>query len=198
MNETTYRYETTQFNFGPAVGQEQNFCFSWENVPIDNACVGHLRGDFGTLGKRFYTSWFPHNNALKTQTVVTQLDDVVNALRREGILTDRPSMQRVLARNPQAVIHSQYRPESAFRAETEQTLFFLRCIPQKEDYNFYLYVYDKARFYNILREQKQMPRVCWTRNKQTGPGPCPALWGRAGPARSAGGGPAAGHPANSG
>lgn len=168
MNEKTYMYGTTQFTFGPATEEEQGFCFSREDDPIDSACVGHLRGDFGTLGKRFYTSWFSHNNALKTQTVVTQLDDVVNALRKEGILTDRSSMQHVLARNPQAVIQTQYRPESAFRAETEQTLFFLRCIPQKGDYNFYLYVYDKAQFYNVQREQKQMPRICWSRRKHTG------------------------------
>ncbi len=131
MKGQEYVYGSTRFTFGPATKEEQDFCFSQEGDAIDSARVGHLRGDFGTLSKRFYTSWFPHNNAMKTQTVVTQLDDVVNAFRREEILDDRVSMQQILRRIPQAVIQTQYCPESAFRAETEQTLFFLRCIPQK-------------------------------------------------------------------
>ena len=167
MNEKKYIYETTQFTFAPATEEEQNFCFSLEGDPIDSACVGHLRGDFGALGECFYTSWFPHNEVLKTQLVITELDDVVNALRNDGWLSDYSSMQHALAKSPQAVIQTQYRPESAFRAETEYTLFFLRCIPQKGDYNFYLYVYDKEQFYAVQREQKQMPRICWSRLKST-------------------------------
>ena len=59
----------------------------------DQACIGHLRGDFGS-GAKFWTTWWDHHEELKDQAFEDELDDVVNMLRKDGPLKDFPSMQR--------------------------------------------------------------------------------------------------------
>lgn len=44
-------------------------------------CIGHLRGDMGREGNSFYTTWFDHQEDLKTQAFKDELDIVVTALR---------------------------------------------------------------------------------------------------------------------
>lgn len=167
MKEAKYSFGTTRFTFSPATLEEQDFCFGRENEPIDKACIGHLRGNFGALGKQFHTTWWTHNNALRTEQFEAELDDVINALRNEGVLANRFAMYKRILRYPSAAIQNQYRPESAFRAETEQNLFFLRCMPTGENYNFYCYVYNKEQFYEVQRVQKKMPATCWSVLKST-------------------------------
>lgn len=60
-----------------------------------NGCIGHLRGDFGTDGNEFHTTWWPHqNDALNTHEFKSDIDRVVNWLR-EGFapLKDRTVRQ---------------------------------------------------------------------------------------------------------
>ena len=46
--------------------------------------IGHLRGDFGSGGKEFFSSWFDHRRDLKTDEFKNELDEVINTLRSEG------------------------------------------------------------------------------------------------------------------
>ena len=56
--------------------------------------IGHLRGDFGSKGYEFYTTWDDHNTQLKTDFFKSELDEVINALRSDeyGLLKDRYAM----------------------------------------------------------------------------------------------------------
>ncbi len=168
MDEISYVFHGTEYTFSPATPEEQGFCFSREGDSIDKACVGHLRGDFGSMGNAFYTSWFDHEKNLVTEEFSCELDNVINGLRKAGVLADRTVMQTQVYSTPAAIIKSQYRTEAAFRLETKDYLYFLRCIPMRGDYNFYCYAFQKERFYEIQRKQKKMPSHCWSRLKSTG------------------------------
>lgn len=46
-------------------------------------CIGHLRGDFGSSGNGFYSTWFDTREQWKTDEFKAELDDVINALRED-------------------------------------------------------------------------------------------------------------------
>ena len=78
--------------------------------------IGYLRGDFGSSGDQFYTTWFDTRPQWKSDEFKRDLDDVINALRSE---------------------------EFGFRVDTEKYAFVLRCNPTRGDYNFYCLCYVK-------------------------------------------------------
>ena len=59
--------------------------------------IGHLRGDFGSSGDQFYTTWFDTRPQWKSDEFKQDLDDVINALRSEenGLLQSRAVMRSV-------------------------------------------------------------------------------------------------------
>ena len=58
--------------------------------------IGYLRGDFGSSGDQFYTTWFDTRPQWKSDEFKRDLDDVINALRSEeyGLLQSRSQMVR--------------------------------------------------------------------------------------------------------
>ena len=58
--------------------------------------IGYLRGDFGSSGNQFYTTWFDTRPQWKSDEFKRDLDDVINALRSEeyGLLQSRSQMVR--------------------------------------------------------------------------------------------------------
>lgn len=155
-----YTVHHTQFELSPA-SNEQGFCFTHLNAPIDRACIGHLRGDFGETGTGFYHTWWPHNAHLVTPSFKTELDDVITGLRQNGLLKDRKTMLARSMRFRAAIISTEGRNTMAFRIETQEHLFYLRCIPNKGEYNFYCYGYNKTELMEVLRQQKKLPRISW-------------------------------------
>ena len=124
--------------------EEENLFFS--TTTEEQACVGHLRGDFGS-GTEFWTTWWDHLEELKDQPFRDELDAVVNALRKDGPLKDLRSMEDFCRKRPQ----SRMSPASGsdyygFRVDTGRYRFYLRCRPRREDYNFYIYCYQTDKF----------------------------------------------------
>ena len=155
-----YTVHTTQFELSPA-SNEQGFCFTHYNAPSDRACIGHLRGDFGETGTTFHHTWWPHNAHLITPSFNTELKDVITGLRQNGLLKDRKTMLARSMRFRTAIIPTEGRNTMAFRIETPEHLFYLRCIPNKGEYNFYCYGYNKTMLMEVLRQQKKLPRIAW-------------------------------------
>ena len=155
-----YTVHTTQFELSPA-SNEQGFCFTHYNAPSDRACIGHLRGDFGETGTTFHHTWWPHNAHLITPSFNTELKDVLTGLRQNGLLRDRKTMLARSMRFRTAIIPTEGRNTMAFRIETPEHLFYLRCIPNKGEYNFYCYGYNKTMLMEVLRQQKKLPRIAW-------------------------------------
>ena len=106
-------------------------------------CIGHLRGDFGSGGNEFFTSWFDHRRDLKTDQFKNELDEVINALRSEeyGLLKSRTVMAQYAEKYPDSAFQGNYATEYGFRTDTEKYSFLIRCNPARGDYNFYCYCY---------------------------------------------------------
>lgn len=107
------------------------------------ACIGHLRGDFGSGGMKFWTTWEDHRQQWKTDEFKTELDEVINALRSDeyGLLKDRRSMVSFVRAEPDSAFKGNYTTEYGFRVDTDNHAFLIRCNPQQGDYNFYCYCY---------------------------------------------------------
>lgn len=107
------------------------------------ACIGHLRGDFGSGGKEFWTTWEDHRQQWKTDEFKSELDEVINALRSDeyGLLKDRRSMAAYGRGFAESAFKGNYTTEYGFRVDTNDHAFLIRCNPQQGDYNFYCYCY---------------------------------------------------------
>lgn len=101
-------YKGTVMHIGAAPAEEQIYCYSTSDEAQENACIGHLRGDFGADGEGFFTSWFPHTGKIMAEDAhkifCTELDHVVSALRENGLLKDRATMAKHTARWQEARI----------------------------------------------------------------------------------------------
>ena len=124
---------------------EHNYCYSWSSYLMDVVgCIGHLRGDMGREGNGFYTTWFDHQEDLKTQAFKDELDTVVNALRFDpaygGALASQGKLAAYCRAHPDSLI-SPDGHEYGFRADTENYSYMLRLNPNWGEYNFYIYCY---------------------------------------------------------
>jgi len=119
--------------------EEENLLFS---TPLqEQARIGFLRGDFGR-GAEFWTTWWDQSTELKGQEFRDELNDLVDTLREKGPLRNLFTMRRFCWDHPQA----QMSPEAgsryyAFRIDTNLHRYYLRLIPERDDYNFYIYCY---------------------------------------------------------
>lgn len=107
---------------------------------LERGCIGHLRGDFGHSGSEFWTSWTDHLPGLKTQAFKDEFQDVVNGLREnDGILKNFPAMN-LRCRDGLRCEADSY----GFMAQSDNYTYCLRCMPQRGNYNFYIYAYAKG------------------------------------------------------
>ena len=124
---------------------EQKYTYRQSHqLDAQTECIGYLRGDFGTTGKEFYSSWFDSMAYLKTPEVQAELDRVINALREDsqygGILADRRSLSSACH---QSTTPKFGRDESGFRVNTQDYAYLLRLNPMQGDYNLYIYCYRR-------------------------------------------------------
>ena len=134
-------------------------------------CIGHLRGDFGSDGKEFFTTWFDHKcDHLNDQRFKSVFDTLINQLRREGqVLSGRREMERYCTPHQDCRLLNPYVDKSwGFRIYSPHYAFYLRCMPIKGDYNFYIFCYDKNMLLDKLARERDLPRYCYSRNSVTG------------------------------
>ena len=85
----------------PLTPQEQKYTYAQSTqLEGQTANIGHLRGDFGSSGQNFYTTWFDTRTQWKTDEFKAEIDDVINALRSEeyGLLASRSAMRAYAAK----------------------------------------------------------------------------------------------------
>ena len=124
---------------------EQKYTYRQSHqLDAQTGCIGYLRGDFGTTGREFYSSWFDNMAYLKTPEFCAELDRVINTLREDsqygGILADRRSLSSACH---QSTTPKFGRDESGFRVNTQDYAYLLRLNPSPGDYNFYVYCYKR-------------------------------------------------------
>lgn len=116
-------------------------------INMQTGRIGYLRGDFGSNGDQFYTSWFDEIPSRKTPEFKDEFDYVVNELRDNpkfrGILRNFEDMKLLCATRPQSKCETE---RYCFRADTKNHSYLISCKPIKGDYNFYIVAYQKTLF----------------------------------------------------
>jgi hypothetical protein len=108
--------------------------------------IGHLVGDFGNQGDRFYAS--SHINEKRrdknTPAFKAELHSVVYALRQD-LLQNKDMMIGFCRLYPEAFLDGDSRYSAyGFKLETDHRQYFIRCHFQDRDARFMVYAYDKA------------------------------------------------------
>lgn len=153
-HDLTLQPDNRKFILRPAAPDEAGLFYSQMDMEKDAelATVGHLRLDFGR-GDEFWTTWHPHNgDELRTPAFKTELDTVVNELRKVGPLQNLFEMQSYCYTHGGSIASGS--KHHGYIAESEQYRYCLRCSPTQGDYNGYLYVYDKHQ-QELLMQQEQ-------------------------------------------
>jgi hypothetical protein len=128
----------------PFAPEESALFYSDSEKYKEFGCIGHLRGDFGSVGKEFWSTWWEHQSELKTQEFKDEFDDFINSLRKQGLLKDRHSMADCCYQHPEAKIPGAWHSDVyGFCVNTDRHRYFVRCFPHQGDYNFYVYCYKK-------------------------------------------------------
>lgn len=119
--------------------------------------IGYLRGDFGSDGNSFYSTWFDQCESLKTDEFKAELDEVINTLRSEGcgLLKSRHAMMEFVQKNPASLYGKDNGVVSGFRMDAGKYSFLIRCNPVRGDYNFYCYCYDLKSLDRHIRNARQ-------------------------------------------
>jgi len=136
-------------------------CFSDDANDKNFGCIGHLRGDFGD-SQEFWHTWWDHRPELNAQPFKSELSKVVANLRK-GPLQSLESLRTYCRGNPQAKLPSTYREnEYLLKLCTERFDYYVRLNPEKGDYNFYIYCYDREA--RVL----SLPEMCYSIVPTTG------------------------------
>ena len=132
----------------PMLPSERKYTYAQsQQIMGQTGSIGRLRGDFGSGGEEFFTSWDDHSERLKTQEFKEELDAVINALRSDeqygGILASRGKMSAYCHKNPESGFDGSYTREYGFRVDTENHSYLFRLNPSKGDYNLYCFCYRR-------------------------------------------------------
>lgn len=147
------------FALRPASREEAGLFYSQMKETEDAALgtVGHVRIDFGSSGKGFHHTWWPHNDdQFNTEEFKGELQEVVDAIRADGPLKDLASMRSYCYRNGGEITEDGrcY----GYVVDTEHYRYCLRCTPSPGDYQGYLYCYD-LRQQQMAQQAKPVGRV---------------------------------------
>ena len=157
MRKKNTSKQTRNFDLRPASVEEAGLFYPAENQDAELGTVGHIRMDFGSSGKGFYHTWWPHNgDRFNTPEFKEALQEFVDAMRQSGPLKDLSAMSSYCWRNGGELTKNDR--IYGFIADTEQYRFCLRCTPRPGEYQGYLYCYD-LRQQELARQSRLVGRV---------------------------------------
>lgn len=166
MKRQTQKKTESPFALRPASREEAGLFYSELDEAKDEALgtVGHLRLDFGSGGKEFWSTWWPHNgNQLNTPEFKQNLQELVDALRENGPLKNLAAMG-AYCRQQGGLITEDGR-SYGYIAETEHYRYCLRCTPYQGEYNGYLYIYD-LRQQAMAQQNRPIGRAAFANGEQ--------------------------------
>ena len=141
----------------PFSGEEKSLFYSAPTETGDEALatVGHLRADFGRLGKDFQSSWNPHNgDRFNTPEFKSELRELLDGLRENGPLKSLSAMRKYCAEHGETAKLED--GAYGFIAETERFRYALRFTPSPGQYHLYLYAYDKEGQREYAQEKESL------------------------------------------
>lgn len=164
MKKQSSFQQTPPFDLRPASVEEAGLFYSNDERDEALGTVGHLRMDFGSGGKGFYHTWWPHNeDRFNTPEFKEALQEFVDAMRQSGPLKNLAAMNTYCWHNGGEIAENDR--VHGFVAETEHYRFCLRCTPRPGDYQGYLYCYD-LRQQEMARQEKLVGRVTYASGEQ--------------------------------
>jgi hypothetical protein len=134
-----------------APGEEKYCTFNREE---GNTCIGHLAGEFGSQGDRFFSNWSNRDSRRDTSKFQADLYGAVYALRK-SVLKDHSTMREFCQSHPEAKLPGSGDLEQyGFKLEAGKRLYFVRCNAEKysRDSRFIVYAYNKAA--PVLEQEK--------------------------------------------
>ena len=155
-----------KYKLRPASREEAGLFYSQveEERDLQAGTVGHVRMDFGSSGKGFHHSWWPHNeDQFNPGEFKDDLQEVVDTLRADGPLKDLASMRAYCYRNGGAITEDGR--SYGYIAETEHYRYCLRCTPFPGDYQGYLYCYD-LRQQQMAQQNRAVGRATFANGEQ--------------------------------
>lgn len=147
----------TDFSIRSLTVEERKYTYKQsQQLCSQTGSIGYLRGDFGQLGKAFYSSWEDIRPDLKTPAFKAEFDDVINSLREEdGLLHSREDMAWYGRNHAESCFQGNFSKEFGFRVDTKDHAVLIRCIPQVGDYNFYCFCYRRDWLDKHIERAKQ-------------------------------------------
>ena len=156
MDRLGARYEPVEWPRGvmiePFAPGEEKYCTF--NREEGNTCIGHLAGEFGSHGDRFFSSWSNRDNRKDTPKFQADLYGAVYALRK-SVLKDHSTMREFCHSHPEAKLPGSGDLEQyGFKLDAGKRLYFVRCNAEKysRDSRFIVYAYNKAA--PVLEQEK--------------------------------------------
>ena len=93
MKKQSSFQQTPPFDLRPASVEEAGLFYSNDERDEALGTVGHLRMDFGSGGKGFHHTWWPHNeDRFNTPEFKEALQKFVDAMRQDGPLKNLAAM----------------------------------------------------------------------------------------------------------
>ena len=166
MKRQTQKKTEYPFALRPASREEAGLFYSELDEAKDKALgtVGHLRLDFGSGGKEFWSTWWPHNgDQLNTPEFKQDLQEFVDALRETGPLKNLAAMGSYCRK--QGGLITEDGRSYGYIAETEHYRYCLRCTPYQGEYNGYLYIYD-LRQQAMAQQNRPIGRAAFANGEQ--------------------------------
>ena len=148
----------TEMILRPMTVAERNYSYTQsQQIMMQSGCIGHLRADFGSNGKQFFSTWNDYRPDLKSDAFKHELDEVINALREDEkygyILNNRGYLSSVCWRTPGCSFGNSR--EYGFRADTPHYSYMLRLNPNKGEYNIYCYCYLRQWLDRHMRQAEK-------------------------------------------
>ena len=140
-----------RFELKCANAEQKSMFYSDCKPALRNACVGHLRMDFGS-GSEFWSTWWGNRDDLNDSVFRAELDEVVNGLRKDGLLKNRSLMHKICSDKKSLALGESY----GFSVETDNHIFLLRCRPERGNYDCYCYCYNKREL-QLAQAQSESP-----------------------------------------
>ncbi len=147
----------------PATPTERLFACE-QSMRLAERCgnPGHLWGELDNTGTVFLNSWETFVRSQNTPEFKAEFNMVLDMLRFDerygGMLKNRASMIVYCLDHSQGRFRNGY--EYAFRADTQDYSYLIRCIPQGDDNHVYIYPYRRDC---LDRHMKQAEKgICFT------------------------------------
>lgn len=160
--------EHQRLSLRPALSEEAGLFYSQDGKDTELGTVGHLRVDFGSGGKEFWSTWWPHNeDRLNTPEFKSELQTFVDELRKNGPLSNLAAMSEYCRSHGDSNLGDGSRGSYGYVAESEHYRYCLRCTPVQGNYNAYLYIYDKHQqemnqLQKLLDAEQDLPEMCFS------------------------------------